>query len=157
MPKTSLKIAWHEPNDMPALSATYLIVIRGLYKISFNVSSVVDVLGRPGRASSLTSSWPSLNRLYHNWTCVLLIVDSQNATVNISNVLAHLLVISFFTQNLIQFLWSIFSNRKKKNQRAHQNTTKLLMCQKQTKNPKCLILSTYVTDTCSNITKKKKK
>ena len=44
----------------------------------------------------------SLNRIYHNWTCVLLIVDSPNAKVNISNVLAHW--ISFFTQYLIQLL-----------------------------------------------------
>ena len=28
-------------------------------------------------------SWPSLDRLYQYWTCVLLIVDSPNATVNI--------------------------------------------------------------------------
>ena len=41
--------------------------------------------GRPELASSLTSSRPSLNRFYHNWTCVLLMVDSPNATVNISN------------------------------------------------------------------------
>ena len=44
MPKTSVKIAWHETNDIPTSSATL--------------------------------SRPSLNRLYHNWTCVLLIVDA---------------------------------------------------------------------------------
>ena len=44
------------------------------------------------------------SRLYRNWTCVLLIVDSPNATVHISNVHAHLIL--FLTQNLIQFLWS---------------------------------------------------
>ena len=41
--------------------------------------------------SSKTKSWPSLNRLYHNWTCVLLIADAQNNTVNILNVRAHLI------------------------------------------------------------------
>ena len=59
-----------------------------------------------------TSSWSSLNRLYHTWTCVLLVVGYPNATTaNISNVFAHL--ISFLTKNLIQFLWSIISNSKK--------------------------------------------
>ena len=84
--------------------------------------------------SSLTSSRPSLNRLRYNRTCVLLIVDSPNVTVNISNVLAH--IISFFTQNLIEFLWSIFE-------------TNLFICQKQTDNPKWLILSTYMIEMCS--------
>ena len=94
MPKTSVKIAWHEPNDMPTSSATSLVVIRRLSKIIFFTASmfslVVDVLERPGQASSLKSSRCSLNRLYHNWTYVLLIVDSQN-TVDISSVLAHLI------------------------------------------------------------------
>ena len=109
--------AWHGPNDMPTSLATSLIVIRRLTKIIFFIasmfSSVVDVLGRLGLASSLTSSWSSLNRLYHNWTYVLLLVDLPKATVNISSGLAHL--IPFFTQNLIrvQFLWSISSNSKK--------------------------------------------
>ena len=40
-------------------------------------------------------SWPSLNRLYNNWTCVVLIANSSNATINISNFHAHL--ISIFT------------------------------------------------------------
>ena len=57
MPKTSVKIACHEPNDMPTLSATSLIVIQRLFKILFfNASmftSVVDVLGQPERALSL--------------------------------------------------------------------------------------------------------
>ena len=39
MPKTSVKIAWHKPNDMPTSSATSLIVIRRLFKIiSFTAS-----------------------------------------------------------------------------------------------------------------------
>ena len=51
--------------------------------------------------TNMTSSRPSLNRLCHNWTCVLLIVDSPNVTVNILNVFAHLIL--FFTQNLTYF------------------------------------------------------
>ena len=90
MLKTSGQIAWHEPYDMSTSLATSLIVIRGLSKINFFTasmfSSVVDVFGRPGEVSSLKSSRPSLNRLYYNWTCVVLIVDSPNATVNISNI-----------------------------------------------------------------------
>ena len=37
MPKTSVKIAWHEPNDIPTSSATslMLVVIRRLSKIIF--------------------------------------------------------------------------------------------------------------------------
>ena len=76
MPRTSIKIAWHKPSDIPTSSATSLIVIRRLSKIIFFTasmfSSVVDVLGRSGRPSSLASSRRSLNRLYHNRTCVLL-------------------------------------------------------------------------------------
>ena len=90
MPKISVKIAWHEMNNMLTSSATSPTVIRRLSKIIFftasMLSAIVDVLGRPGRSSLLTSSYPSLNRLYHNWTCVLLIVDLPNATVDISNV-----------------------------------------------------------------------
>ena len=59
---------------------------------------------------------PSLNRLYHKWTCVLLIVDSPNTAVNISHVLAQL--ISFFTQNWIQFLWSNFSKSTPKHDKT---------------------------------------
>ena len=91
--KTSVKIAWHEPNDMPTSLATSLIVIRRLS----NFSSVVDMIGRARQASSLTSSRPFLNRLYHNRTSVLGIVNQSNAAVNISIVLAHL--ISVFAQN----------------------------------------------------------
>ena len=67
---TSVKIAWHEPNDMSTSSATSLIVFRQLSKSIFFTYSmfslVVDVFGRPGRSSSLTDSRPSLNWLYHN-------------------------------------------------------------------------------------------
>ena len=44
MSKTSVKIVWHESNDMPTSSATSLIAIRRLSKI-IQCSSVVDVLG----------------------------------------------------------------------------------------------------------------
>ena len=64
------KISWHEPIGMPTSSATSLIVIRRSFiTISFTLttfSSVVDVLGRPGRSSSSTSSRPSWKRLYHS-------------------------------------------------------------------------------------------
>ena len=50
MPQTSVKIAWHEPNDMPTALASSLIVIRRLFKIIYFTasifSSVVEVLGR---------------------------------------------------------------------------------------------------------------
>ena len=35
MPKTSVKIVWHEPNDMPISLATSIILIRRLSKIIF--------------------------------------------------------------------------------------------------------------------------
>ena len=105
MPKTSVKIAWHELNDMPTSSATSRF---DDYPKSF--SSLLQCLHRLLMCSgdqdehlSLASSRPSLNRLYHNWTYVLLRVDSPNVTINISNVFAHL--IAFFIQN---FLWSLF-------------------------------------------------
>ena len=58
--KISEKIAWHEPSYMLTSSATSLIVIRRFFIIIFFTASVfslvVDVLGRPGRASSFISS-----------------------------------------------------------------------------------------------------
>ena len=52
MPKTYVKIAWHEPNDMPTSSAASLILIHRLSKIIFSAasmfSSIVKVIGRPG-------------------------------------------------------------------------------------------------------------
>ena len=74
MPKTFVRTAWHERNDMPTSSVIFLLVIQQLFKIIFFTATmfwmwmnVFDGLGRPGRVS--------LNRLYHNWTCVLLIAD----------------------------------------------------------------------------------
>ena len=62
----SVKIVWHEPNVIPTSSPTSLTVIQRLTTIIFFTcrmfSSVVDVLEWPGRASSLTTSRPSLNR-----------------------------------------------------------------------------------------------
>ena len=83
-------------------------------------------------AISTTSSRPSLNRLYHNWTCVLLIVDFPNTTVNISNALA---------QNLIQFLWSIVSNSKNW---SAEHDWPFYLSKTKTDNPKWLTLSTYI-------------
>ena len=128
--------------------AMCLTVIRRLSKIIlFTVSifsRIVDVQGQLGRASSLTSSRPSLNRWYHNWTYVLLIVHQPNSTVNISNILANL--ISFFTQNLIQsYLQSALK---------HDYT---FICQKQTDKPIWLILSIYISNMCTNITEKRRK
>ena len=69
IPKTSVKIDWHEPNDMLRSSAISLIVIRRFFNTisftSWTFSSVFDVLGRPERGSSLTFSRPSWNNLYH--------------------------------------------------------------------------------------------
>ena len=117
---------------MPTSLATSLIVIRRLSNFIFFTASVfssaVNVLDRPGRA--LTSGRPSLNRLYHNWTCVLLIVDLPNATVYISNILAHL--ISFLTQNLIMWLWWIFSNNKKIEEHTKTRLNFLSVKNKQT-------------------------
>ena len=43
------------------------------------------------------------------------------------------------------------------NRQAHQNTSNLRTCQKQTKNAKWLTMSTYVVDVCTNVTKTKTK
>ena len=48
MSKISIRIAWHEPNDMPPLSATSLIVIRQLFKIIvFTASMFSSVVVKP--------------------------------------------------------------------------------------------------------------
>ena len=110
---------------MPTSSAISLIVIRLLCKIIFLSASMFSVITIPMwyPAMLLTCSGDQKEqrhcrllglpcfRLCDNWTCILLTVDSPNTTVNISNVLAHL--ISFFTQNLIQLI------------QAHLNMTKL--------------------------------
>ena len=103
LPKTSIKIAWHEPNVMPTSSATSpnsdSTIIQNHFLYCFNVfigcwsvratraSIVIDIF-----SAFLKPVIPQLN------------LCSPNSTVNMSNVLAHL--ISFFTQNLIEFLWS---------------------------------------------------
>ena len=106
MPKTSVKITWHEPNDMPRLSATSLIEIQRLSKIIFftfivywrapatRTSIVIDIF-----SAFLKPVIPQLN-------FVLFIVGSSKVTVNISYVFAHLN--PFFIQNLVQFIWFIF-------------------------------------------------
>ena len=123
MPKTYVKIACYESN-----ASIISNLSQRLSKIIFFTASmfsqVVDVLRLPERALSLTSSRLSLNRLYHNWTGVLLIV----------------------------FLWFFDPFF-----RIVKNTTNLFICQEQTDNSKWLMLSTYITDTCTNITEKMRK
>ena len=113
-------------------------------------SSVVDVFGRPERASSLKSSLPSLNRLYHNWTGVQLLVDSPNKRYS-----QHFKSVCTF--GLIFYTFDPFF-RIEKNRRAHQNTTNFFICQKQTDNPKWLILasSTHIIDMCTYITEERR-
>ena len=113
---------------MPTTSATSLIVIRCYHFLHcFNIYiSCWHAL--------VTRSWwwyllgLPYNRLYQNWTCVLLIVHSPNATVNISNILPRTFNFIFYiklnTISLIHFFRII------KNRRAFQNTTNLFICQK---------------------------
>ena len=54
----------------------------------------------------------------------------------------------FYTKLNTVSLDSLF--RIVKNRRAHHNTSNLFICQKQTDNPKWLILSTYITDVRTN-------
>lgn len=60
----SVKIVWHEPNDMPTPLVISVLVIRRLSKINFFTAlmfwMVVDVFGQTWRASSLTVTRPSL-------------------------------------------------------------------------------------------------
>ena len=51
-------------------------------------SLVVDVLGQPEQALSLTSSWSSLNRLYYNWTYTY-IIGHYNPWVRIIILVSH--------------------------------------------------------------------
>ena len=98
-------------NDMPTSSANSLTVQNHfLYCLYVFIGCW---RARATRTSIVTDIFSAFLKTGYttNWTCVLLIVDSPNATVNISNILVHLN--SFFTQNLKQFLWSIFSNSKK--------------------------------------------
>ena len=65
MPKTSIKIAWHEPNDMPTSSVSFLqvIVIRRLFNIIFFTASMFSpVVGDLGIFSAfLKPVMPKLN------------------------------------------------------------------------------------------------
>ena len=59
-------------------------------------SSVIDVPGQQGRAYSLPSSRLSLSRLYHNWTCVQLIVGSHIHSQHFENTkIEHTLLAKF--------------------------------------------------------------
>ena len=102
MPKTFVKITWYEPNNMQHHAQTSLIVVRGLSKIIFLTgsmfSSVVEVnINRTIIVIDIFSVFlkPFILRIF-----VLLMVDSPNVIVNISNVLAH--SIQFFIQKAIE-------------------------------------------------------
>ena len=103
MPKTNVKSPWDEPDDMPTLLKTSLIVIRRLSKIIFfngcwraratRTSIVIDI-----------------------FSVFLKTVTSQLNLCSANSRLAKRHNQHFecpCTQNLIQFLWSIFSNSKK--------------------------------------------
>lgn len=129
--KTSEKIAWHKPSDMPTFSATSPLVSQRSVSItiSFTVStlsSALDVLGCPRRASSLTSSRRSLESLYHLKTFFV----AQRACI------LYVIVHS------VQIMRSIFVIAKNYQQ------SNLYIRQKQTKNGKWPIMSTYVMWTC---------
>ena len=116
--KTSVKIIWHEPNDIPTSSATSVIVIR---RLSNNIFFTVSM----GRASPLTYSRPSRNQLYHNWTYVLLIVDSPKQTrhslhFKSSCTFNFIFYTKFNAVSLIYFLYN-------GNRRAHQNMTAIYL------------------------------
>ena len=105
MPKTSVKICWREWNDMTTSSATPLIVIR-LFLHCFNVftgcwraRATMTIIVIDNFSAFLKPVVPQIS------------LCSAHSRLNISNVFAYL--ISFLTQNLIQFFWSIFSNNKK--------------------------------------------
>lgn len=97
MPKKSVKIAQYEPTDILTSLATSLIAIRRLSNTIFDsastFSSVVDILGRPGRISSSTPFRFSNKSLYHLSTLFLLKVDLLNAISNISSTSGFLLFI----------------------------------------------------------------
>ena len=108
-PKNCLEWFERYANIISNISNSESKIFQNHFFIASMFPSVVDVLGRPRRTSSLTYSRSYLNLLCHNWTCVLHIVDSTNATVNFP----PSLLISFSTQNLIKIFWSIFSNSEK--------------------------------------------
>ena len=134
---------------MPTSSGTCLIVIRRLSKTIFFTSSmfssIVDVLGRPGRKSSLTSSRPSINRLN--------LCSAHNGLAKgHSQYFKCPCTFNFIFYTKLNTVSSIyFSNCKKS--KSIPNTTNLFICQKQTDNSKWLILSTYIIAMCTNITK----
>ena len=119
--KHSLKIflAWTERcnNIISNLSNNDSTIIQKHFHHCFNVF-IGYWQARATRTSIIIDicSASSLNRLYRNWTCVLLIEDSPNAVVNISNVFEHLISVfctKLNTTFLIHFFEYIVKNRIK--------------------------------------------
>ena len=78
MPKTSVIIAWHEPNDMPISSATSFIMIRRLCKIIIFTasifSSVVDVPGRANNEQLAIHIDPNRTKSQRFLQCCIIII-----------------------------------------------------------------------------------
>ena len=93
--KKSVKIAYNEPNvyknhqqpfwqwydDYPKLFSSLLQYFHRLLTCS----------GDKDKFCHYQDDRFSINRIYQNLTCVLLIADSPNVTITISNVLPHLI------------------------------------------------------------------
>ena len=112
MCRSSVKIASHEPTEIPQSSAisrtVSLLLLRTIVLTLAITSSFLDVDGCPERGSLSTEVLPSLNRRNQSNTCVRHIASSPYACCN--NWYVYVAVFPILKQNLMQIRCSVLSH-----------------------------------------------
>ena len=109
--RSSVKIASHEPTEIPQSSAisraVSLLLLRKIVLTLVVISSFLDVDGRPERGSFSTEVLLSSNRRNQSNTCVRPIASSPYACCN--NLYVSVAVFAILKQNLMQMRCSVLS------------------------------------------------
>ena len=112
MCRSSVKIASHEPTEIPQSSAVSrtvsLLLLRTIVLTLAIISPFLDVDGRPERGSLSTKVLPSLNRRNQSNTFVRPIASSPHACCN--NWYVSVAVFPILKANLMQMFCSVLSH-----------------------------------------------
>ena len=109
MCRSSVKIASHEPTEIPVISRTVnLLLLRTTVRTLAIISSFLDVDGRPERRSLSTEILPTLNRRNQSSTCVRSITSSPYAYCN--NWYGYVAIFPILKQYLMQMRCSVLSH-----------------------------------------------
>jgi len=112
MCRSSVKIASHEPTEIPQSSVisrtVSLLLLRKIVLTLAIISSFLDVDGRPERGSLSTEVLPSLNRRNESNNCVRHIASSPYACCN--NWYVSVAGFPILQQNLMKMCCSVLSH-----------------------------------------------